>query len=74
MFERPRDDLTHLMLYESTTEGTPLSPALETIEQIAEWAAENATTFAHFRASKEEWLEMLDCDFVHHQEGSVVFL
>lgn len=75
MFKEPRNDLTHLMLYESTSEGTPLSPAFETLEEIAEWAAANATTFADFKATKDEWLSMLRSDFgVHTQVGSTIFM
>lgn len=29
-------------------------------KELAPWAAENATTFADFRATAEEWREMLD--------------
>lgn len=62
MFKEPRDDLTHLMLYESTTEGTPLSPPFETLEEIADWAETNATTFAAIKATRDEWLSMLRSD------------
>jgi hypothetical protein len=74
MFERPRDDLTHFMLYETTSEGTPLSPAFETLEELCEWAAEHATTFARFKATKEQWREMLDSGLVYAQEGNITFL
>ena len=62
MFQTPPDpaSLTHLMLYETTTEGTPLSPAFKTLEEVAAWAAENdASIFAHSRATKEKWLKIL---------------
>lgn len=65
MFEHDRDDLTHIMLYENTSEGTPLSPAFERIEDLCEWAATHATTFASFTATAEEWRQMLDAGFVH---------
>ena len=55
----PDSECTHFMLYESTTEGTPQSPAFATLEEVAEYAAEHATTFASFKATKEEWLRML---------------
>jgi hypothetical protein len=55
----PDKDCTHFMLYENTSEGTPLSPAFATVEQVAEHAAEHATTFARFKASKEDWLKIL---------------
>ena len=69
---------THLMLYESTSEGTPLSPAFETVEAVAEWAAEHATTFADFKATKEAWLAMLGRGLVGAElesaDGTRVFL
>ncbi len=74
MFKSPRDDLTHYMLYESTSEGTPLSPAFETIEEVAAWAAENASTFGNFRATKEEWFEMLSDGVVYAESGNMTFI
>lgn len=69
-------ELTHIQLYESTSEGTPCSPVFraDEFEKLCEWAAENATTFASFTATKEQWMKMLDEGFVHHQEGNVVFM
>ncbi len=32
-------------LWENTTEGSPSSPVFETLDELCEWAAENATTF-----------------------------
>jgi hypothetical protein len=55
----PDSECTHYMLYESTTEGTPLSPACATLEEVAEYAANHCTTFADFKTTKEQWLEML---------------
>jgi hypothetical protein len=70
------DELTHIQLYQTTSEGTPISPVFhaDELENLCEWAAENATTFASFKASKEEWLKMLSNDFVFHQEGGAIFL
>ena len=33
----PDSERTHLMMYEDTSEGTPISPALETPEELARW-------------------------------------
>lgn len=55
----PDSACTHYMLYESTSEGTPLSPAFATLQEVAEYAAKNCTTFASYKASAEEWLRML---------------
>jgi len=48
---------THLMMYEDTTEGTPISPAFKTPEQLARWLSDNgASAFGSDTASYEEWL------------------
>ena len=51
------EELTHIQLYENTSEGTPISPVYLTseIEKLCEYAAENCPTFADLKASKEEW-------------------
>lgn len=61
-FEPPTGD--GYQLWETTSEGSPASPVFATIEELCEYAAENCTTFADFKASAEEWREMLDEDFV----------
>ena len=81
--EEPKKKLKELLapptgegyqLWETTSEGSPVSPVFQTMDELCEWCADNATTFASFKASKEEWREMLERDFVHHQEGRVVFI
>lgn len=53
------EEKTHLMMYESTTEGTPLSPAFETPEELAKWLADNnASAFGDSGASYEGWLRV----------------
>lgn len=53
----PEESRTHLMMYESTSEGTPISPAFETPEELARWLADNgASSFANMTASYEDWL------------------
>lgn len=67
LIDVPDEQRTHFMLYETTSEGTPCHdcPAFETIEELCEWAAVHATTFASFTATKDEWRKMLDANFVH---------
>ena len=69
------DELTHIQLYEDTTEGTPCSPVFKAdeIEKLCEYAAENCTTFGSNTTTKENWLKMLSGGFVSHTEGNVVF-
>jgi len=48
---------THYMMYETCTEGTPISPAFATPEELAHWLADNgASAFAGMTASYEAWL------------------
>jgi hypothetical protein len=48
---------THLMMYEDTSEGTPISPAFETPEELARWLADNgASSFGSSTATYEQWL------------------
>jgi hypothetical protein len=76
MPEWKEEQLTHIQLYENTSEGTPISPVYlaSEIEKLCEYAAENCSTFADFKASKEEWQSMLDKDFVHHTSGNMTFI
>lgn len=50
----------HLMMYEDTSEGTPISPAFKTPEELATWLADNkASAFADQTATREEWLDTI---------------
>lgn len=47
----------HIMMYENTTEGTPISPAFATPEELARWLTDNeASAFAGQTATYEQWL------------------
>lgn len=53
----PAEQRTHLMMYEDTTEGTPISPARATPEELAQWLADNgASSFGSNTATYEQWL------------------
>lgn len=55
----PEAERTHLMMYEDTTEGTPISPAFLTPEELARWlAGNNASALGSDGASYEQWLAM----------------
>lgn len=60
-------------LWETTTEGSPTSPVFKTLDELCEWAEDNATTFGSSKTTKEEWKKMLDDGFVYHQEGNAIF-
>lgn len=53
------DQATHLMMYETCSEGTPISPAFATPEELARWLADNrASAFGGMTATYEQWLAM----------------
>ncbi len=54
------EDCTHLMMYETTSEGTPISPAFATAEELARWLADTgASSFGDNTASYKQWLAMI---------------
>jgi len=61
-------------LWETTSEGSPSSPVFATLDELCEWCEANATTFANYRATKEEWKQMLDDNFVCHKHGNAIFI
>lgn len=61
-------------LWEDCSEGSPVSPVFTSLDDLCTWAADHATTFAHFTATKAQWLEMLTDSVVHHAEGNLVFM
>lgn len=55
----PESERTHFMMYEDTSEGTPISPAFATPEELARWLADNgASSFGDMTASYEQWLRV----------------
>lgn len=55
----PAEQRTHLVMYENTSEGTPISPAFSTPEELAHWLTDNgASTFADMTAGYEHWLSV----------------
>ena len=48
---------THLMMYETTSEGTPISPAFKDPEELAKWLSDTgASSFGSRTASYDQWL------------------
>jgi len=65
---------THLMMYETTSEGTPKSPAFETAEALARWLTDNgASAFGGCTATYDGWLRVArggyDCSAVLDSHG-----
>lgn len=56
----PDEERTHFMMYEDTSEGTPISPAFATPEELARWLADNeASAFAGETATYDQWLKTI---------------
>lgn len=52
-------EATHYMMYETCSEGTPISPAFATPEELARWLADTgASAFGSETASYEGWLRV----------------
>jgi hypothetical protein len=50
-------EATLFCMYETCTEGTPISPAFENVEDLAYWLADNgASSFGSMTATYEQWL------------------
>jgi len=55
----PEGSRTHYQMYEDTSEGTPISPVMETPEALAHWLADNgASSFGSDTATYEQWLRV----------------
>lgn len=52
----PEGDPYALALYETTTEGTPVSPPFATLEELAAWCEDGATAFGSIKWTREQWL------------------
>lgn len=60
-------------LWETTSEGSPVSPVFETLDALCEWCEHYATTFGSSKATKEQWKQMLTEGFVCHAENGVIY-
>lgn len=61
-------------LWETTSEGSPVSPVFTTLDELCDWCEDNATTFGSYKATKDEWKRMLDNNFVYHKDGNTFFI
>ena len=60
MQQWPKSERTHYQMYESTTEGTPISPVMESPEVLARWLTDNkASAGPYATATYDEWLAMI---------------
>lgn len=55
----PEAERTHFQMYEDTSEGTPISPVMESPESLAQWLVDNkASAFGGMTATYEQWLRV----------------
>lgn len=55
-------------LWETTSEGSPITPVFQTLEDLCVYAAVYCSVSGDVKASAQKWREMLDDDFVAHVE------
>lgn len=57
----PIEERTHYQMYETCTEGTPISPVMDSPEALARWLADTgASAFGSQTATYEQWRGMVD--------------
>lgn len=61
-------------LWDTTGDGSPISPVFAILDDLCNWCESNATTFAYNKTTAAEWKRMLSEDFVIHKEGNIVFM
>jgi len=49
-------------LWETCSEGSPISPVFASAEELAEWCAEHATIVAREKLTREQWLRLFKKD------------
>ena len=47
-------------LWETTSDGSPISPVFKTEDELCAWAAENSTVCGEKKLSKEEWHKVIN--------------
>ena len=60
-------------LWETTSEGSPVSPVFETLDALCEWCEDNATVFGSQKTTREKWKNMLGKGFVSYQDPDTGF-
>ena len=62
--EWPENEKTHIQMYETCSEGTPISPVMDTPENLAHWLEDNdASASGYMTATYEEWLAVCKGSF-----------
>ncbi|AXF86671.1 hypothetical protein DTO96_102426 [Ephemeroptericola cinctiostellae] len=54
------NEKNHYMMYEDTSEGTPISPAFQTGEELAKWLVDSGAPYLAFQtASYDQWMHVI---------------
>jgi hypothetical protein len=61
-------------LWETTSDGSPISPVFSSLETLCQWCEKNATTFGSEKTSAADWMKMLNKNFVTHTKGNLTFM
>ena len=73
----PESERTHWQMYETTSEGTPISSPMSSPDELAQWLADTgASAFGGMTATKEQWLSMIGvgsslCGMVMDKNGTM---
>ena len=74
MPEWTAEEATHFMMYETCSEGTPISPAFATIEELAHYLADTgASAFGSQTADYDHWLRICKGEVVPVSLGGGIF-
>jgi len=61
-------------LWETVSEGSPLTPVYATLDDLCEYCADNVSLFAHDKISKERWKELLSKEDFIYQIGNCLYV
>ena len=61
-------------LWETTSEGSPMTPVFKSLKELCRWCADNVSVFADKKVTAEEWKKMLENGLVYNKEGNVLFI
>lgn len=71
MPEWPESERIHFQMYERTTYGTPISPVMETAEELAQWLADNTESeWTDPTASYDDWLRKITWPGQHQVQSA----
>lgn len=69
----PEEQCTHYMMYEDTSEGTPISPAFATKEELCRWLVDNKVSiFGSDPADYETWMRVANGGIVLYVTGAAL--